>query len=313
MTYVIIARKSELVGGRVKKYAPLLPKNAVEYIKAAQNPEVHEDRLAGYTLLFLTYSMLLERGVFIPTDNGEKNIKEVGVDKNTKKVGVDKNIKEGDGKKNIKEDNSTLKMRHILRLTPEIAEKYSLAYGELEVSRTPAGKPYINGICLYFNLSHSGDIVALAISTDRDVGVDVQLKIDPTRAERLSSRFFTTPIATDTLGDVEYLYASADDSGIVFQNITRDNAESAYPAAGRSVSIAAVAPDSTVDALVLSDGDEYTVRWSIGEAILKCDGRGFEAIGELDCLAEGIATSSVILRIRDKEYALTVAGRTTGF
>lgn len=305
MTYVIIARKSELVGGRVKKYAPLLPKNAVEYIKATQNPEVHEDRLAGYTLLFLTYAMLLERGVFIPTDNGEKN---------TKEVGVDKNIKEGDGKKNIKEDSSTLKMRHIPRLTPEIAEKYSLAYGGLEVSRTPAGKPYINGICLYFNLSHSGDIVALAISTDRDVGVDVQLKIDPTRAERLSSRFFTTPIATDTLGDVEYLYASADDSGIVFQNITRDNAESAYPAADRSVSIAAVAPDSeTVDALVLSDGDEYTVRWSIGEAILKCDGRGFEAIGELDCLAEGIATSSVILRIRDKEYALTVAGRTTGF
>lgn len=342
MIYVIIARKSELVWGRVKKYAPLLPKSTLEYINGAESLKAREDRLAGYTLLSLTYAMLLEVGTLAPLTDGK-----------AKSVEIRKN---------------SLKLRHIPRLTPKTIEKRSLDLSRINVSRTAAGKPYIEGAPLHFNLSHSGDAVALAISTEGEVGVDVQLAIDQTRSERLSSRFFTAPITTERLYDVEYLYVTADDCGIIFEQIAKSDSESADTDENKSAATTTPHPNNVkVDAptegdgkavsafaSVLDDGyaagisssavaeknivsivapakcdedatavedvkntvsisspdadDEYTVKWSVGEAILKCDGRGFAAIGELQSIADHTNASSVMLNLGNNKYAVTVAG-----
>ena len=49
---------------------------------------------------------------------------------------------------------------------------------EAEISRTANGKPYIaapvGGAPLNFNISHSGDVIVVALSRTADVGVDVE-------------------------------------------------------------------------------------------------------------------------------------------
>ncbi|MCD8040701.1 MAG: 4'-phosphopantetheinyl transferase superfamily protein [Clostridia bacterium] len=56
-----------------------------------------------------------------------------------------------------------------------------------EILRTLSGKPYINGNPVYFNLSHSGDICAIAVS-DSPVGIDIELYGRGLR-KRVLSRF----------------------------------------------------------------------------------------------------------------------------
>jgi 4'-phosphopantetheinyl transferase len=53
--------------------------------------------------------------------------------------------------------------------------------GEVELEMGDSGKPRLPGDeRLHFNLSHSGDLVAVAVALDREVGVDVE-RIDPGR------------------------------------------------------------------------------------------------------------------------------------
>jgi len=61
---------------------------------------------------------------------------------------------------------------------------------DLRVSRTDTGKPIIaDGI--HFNVSHSGDLILLALSEQRDVGVDVERRREVTRVDALVSRWLT--------------------------------------------------------------------------------------------------------------------------
>lgn len=58
----------------------------------------------------------------------------------------------------------------------------------LQVAYTPKGKPYICHVPWHYNLSHSGDYVALAVS-DAPVGIDIQ-QMKP-YSEALVKRFFS--------------------------------------------------------------------------------------------------------------------------
>ena len=59
----------------------------------------------------------------------------------------------------------------------------------LETKEGPHGKPYLQHLPVFFNLSHSGDLAVCAVS-DREVGVDVQ-KIESGNHENLWKRYFT--------------------------------------------------------------------------------------------------------------------------
>lgn len=60
---------------------------------------------------------------------------------------------------------------------------------DLHVRLTSTGKPEAEGV--HFNVTHSGDIVLLAICDDRAVGVDVERRRDVARVDALVSRWLT--------------------------------------------------------------------------------------------------------------------------
>lgn len=67
--------------------------------------------------------------------------------------------------------------RHIL-LRTLLAQYLGIAPAEVEIRTTDLGKPYLAGYSprdgVTFNLSHSGNLVAIAIGRDRPVGVDIE-------------------------------------------------------------------------------------------------------------------------------------------
>lgn len=73
-------------------------------------------------------------------------------------------------------------LRHVL------AARLGRRADVLRFTSTAGGKPVLADGGLHFNLSHSGDLVAVAVAPDRAVGVDVELRRPVTRAEGVALR-----------------------------------------------------------------------------------------------------------------------------
>ena len=75
--------------------------------------------------------------------------------------------------------------------------------GMIAINREPNGKPYFDKSSeVRFSISHSSNAVAVSISTEGPVGVDIEGEIEPQRAERLEKRFFSELTINDR--DVEH-------------------------------------------------------------------------------------------------------------
>jgi 4'-phosphopantetheinyl transferase len=71
-----------------------------------------------------------------------------------------------------------------------LSEHLAISARSIQVSRTEAGKPVITqGI--HFNVSHSGDLILLAVSEERPVGVDIERKREVQRVDALLRRWLT--------------------------------------------------------------------------------------------------------------------------
>ena len=64
----------------------------------------------------------------------------------------------------------------------------------------PALDPAQNSLGVYFNLSHSGDKLVLAISTIESIGVDIESTDKPRKVTRIAERFFSQAEIADLLG-----------------------------------------------------------------------------------------------------------------
>jgi 4'-phosphopantetheinyl transferase len=62
--------------------------------------------------------------------------------------------------------------------------------GSLRFDTASAGKPFLAGSRLRFNLSHSGDVALLAVGLDREIGVDVEGSRPLSDALELAERYF---------------------------------------------------------------------------------------------------------------------------
>ena len=78
--------------------------------------------------------------------------------------------------------------RSLVRIV--LSEHLHIAPREIRVSRTDTGKPVV-AEGLHFNVTHSGDLILLALCSERPVGVDVERKRKVQRVNALVDRWFT--------------------------------------------------------------------------------------------------------------------------
>jgi 4'-phosphopantetheinyl transferase len=84
--------------------------------------------------------------------------------------------------------------RSLVRIV--LGGRLGVAPRDVEVSRTDMGKPIVTSGA-HFNVSHSGDLILLALSADRPVGVDVERRREVARVPALSQRWLTLAERTD--------------------------------------------------------------------------------------------------------------------
>ena len=78
--------------------------------------------------------------------------------------------------------------RSLVRIV--LGAQLGIAPREIPVSRTDMGKPVVaEGV--HFNVSHSGDLILLALCAERAVGVDVERKRDVGKVQSLTARWLT--------------------------------------------------------------------------------------------------------------------------
>ena len=167
-------------------------------------------------------------------------------------------------------------------------EKYFGAHlSELDIEVGTEGKPRLCGRSdLRFNLSHSGGFAALIITDEgREVGIDIEPPTDSVRRERLSSRM------SDVLPDIKNIVETLD---IVPVTLAMDSlgrcSESMYAAETRS-----------------ADGERFETRWTLLEAVIKCDGRGFSAIKSSAELCRSMAVKTHVIQYKDGNLYMSVA------
>jgi 4'-phosphopantetheinyl transferase len=78
--------------------------------------------------------------------------------------------------------------RSLVRIV--LSDRLGVAARDLRVSRTDTGKPVVTG-GVHFNVSHSGDLILLALSESRDVGVDVERRREVERVRSLKRRWLS--------------------------------------------------------------------------------------------------------------------------
>lgn len=71
-----------------------------------------------------------------------------------------------------------------------LGERLAISPRSLRVSRTDTGKPVITE-GLHFNVSHSGDLILMAICSDRAIGVDIERKREVQRVDALLRRWLS--------------------------------------------------------------------------------------------------------------------------
>ncbi len=156
-------------------------------------------------------------------------------------------------------------------------------YGKNDVGlcRTDSGKPYLveNGEAskIRVSLSHSDGLVAVALSDECEIGVDIQSEIDDSRAERLEKRFFADINIKEEFFSQKLLYLNFSDSDTRLSEMEK--------------------PEKC------SSG--FTEKWAYCESLLKCEGGGFGDLKRIQKIQKKTKTQTVKINQNSKQFALS--------
>ncbi len=114
---------------------------------------------------------------------------------------------------------------------------------------------------IYISISHSDGAVAVSLSDEGEIGVDIQSAIFSDRAERLKERFFDGLTVEGENIKVNYYFCSMTENKAVLSEI--------YPEPFKN---------------------DFTAKWAYAESIMKLYGRGFGDIKEISSLAHNSMT-----------------------
>jgi len=128
-----------------------------------------------------------------------------------------------------------------------LGERLAIAPQDVDVRVTDLGKPVLSDD-LHFNVSHSGDLIMLAVSGDRAVGIDVERRRPVQRVSALIARWLTP----SEQGEVKKLRATGLDESDAFLRVWSAK-EARLKAVGVGISGATTADLSKVVAVSLTE------------------------------------------------------------
>ena len=163
------------------------------------------------------------------------------------------------------------------------------------VEFSQSGKPYFDReYGIYFNLSHTSDLVALSLSDEGCVGVDAEAEISPERAARLERRFFSELSINSKPVNVRYSFCKMKESGDAELFTVEDEKFSEVTALASTLTRV----NYTCD---------FGARWTLYEASLKCNGGGFTSLPCLGMLLLDTKADVVRVKTEQGEFFVTTA------
>lgn len=164
-----------------------------------------------------------------------------------------------------------------------------------KIERTSSGKPYFSDSKLKFNISHSYGVIAITISDESEVGVDIQGSVNEEKADRLEKRF---------LSEVEAKYS---DTGAVYYFCEITHTEAIFTQILPEKS----AENNEKNKLNYSFSDrimlDFIDRWTYFESILKLHGEGFGASSRILELSEKANSETINFIFNDKIFSLSTS------
>lgn len=151
------------------------------------------------------------------------------------------------------------------------------------IKKDAFGKPSFGGSDVKISIAHNEDYAVVAYAKGAEIGVDIEGEIDEKKAENLAVRF---PV-TSSLNVEKKENENGDEEKIIFLHFKED---------------------SPFEPLNLPSADgSFSAKWTAAEAIMKCDGRGFSALGDIQNLLENMNISAFTIRKNNKKSYISLA------
>lgn len=156
----------------------------------------------------------------------------------------------------------------------------------LSVLYNENGKPYLNlkkgQSKIHVSISHSDTFSAIALSDEGEIGIDIEGEIEEERRGRLESRFFR-----------QIHFNNAPLENVRWSNLEiSEKGEFCYNPSLRFFNI--------------EKDEPFSAKWTSAEAAMKCDGRGFSAINELDLLSKSLVFNTKSFIACEKRYYVSI-------
>ena len=146
------------------------------------------------------------------------------------------------------------------------------------------GKPRFSESDVKISIAHNEDFAVVAYMRGREIGVDIEGEIPTEKAEKLAVRF----------------------PAIASLDVEKNRTEIAE--GGTKICLFEMLEDGRFESLPLTFADDcFAAKWTTAEALMKCDGRGFSAIGEIKNLIENINIFSFYLIVENKKIYISLA------
>ena len=204
-------------------------------------------------------------------------------------------------------------MEHILQTNnPRLKKERCAAYYLLsalcqkiigyipKIEWSGTGKPSFVNTYLHFNLSHTNNMVAVTLSDQGAVGVDIEGEIEKERAARLERRFFSELSIFDSPLDVRYFYCELDSRCGKFIPID-ESFSSGEVASKNSQSIRSFKK--------IFSSESFAAKWTLYESSLKCDGGGFTSLPCLNMLLLETRADLRLIETEGEKYYLSTSSR----
>ncbi len=190
-----------------------------------------------------------------------------------------------------------------------LAILYGIRYGVKmpEIARTRDGKPYFAGgeSDANFSISHTEKYAVAVLTDEGECGIDIECESSAHRAERIEGRFLSTVdfALPPTANQPDVLVARLDNplgtSALCELTVGKERKpfdDVAYPLRGRSLT-----------ELPVNANLSPLSRWTLLEAALKADGRGFGAYKSAESIMHTVCARHYLFFDGEKKYYLSLA------